>query len=210
MRIGLLTQVRLLEEAVIQALGAGDPLMRADCFRSLARVASDDRKADPLRLLIVDTTGRIDLDEVRRFHSDHPELPLMALGLTEREHEVIAHASAGFSFYLRREDGFAALREAVHNATEGRLSCAPEISAAIMRALFRAEPQNVPQPDARLTPREAQIAELVRRGFSNKEIARAYDLSESTVKHHVHRVLAKYGLATRMQLMRAAQQGLAA
>jgi two-component system, NarL family, nitrate/nitrite response regulator NarL len=42
----------------------------------------------------------------------------------------------------------------------------------------------------------------VRRGLSNKEIARELDLSVATVKHHVHNILDKLGLPGRMHVMR--------
>jgi DNA-binding NarL/FixJ family response regulator len=84
----------------------------------------------------------------------------------------------------------------------GRLNCSPEIAAAIMRGLFRNGPVPIPQPAAALTRREDEVAQLVSRALSNKEIARELRLSESTVKHHVHSILSKFGLSTRGQLMR--------
>ncbi|UGY30352.1 LuxR C-terminal-related transcriptional regulator (plasmid) [Bradyrhizobium septentrionale] len=52
-----------------------------------------------------------------------------------------------------------------------------------------------------LTPREENVARLVGRGRSNKEIARDLALSESTVKHHIHNIFGKMGLSRRSQMM---------
>jgi DNA-binding NarL/FixJ family response regulator len=52
-----------------------------------------------------------------------------------------------------------------------------------------------------LTPRECQILTLIQeRGVSNKTIARMLDISESTVKLHIGKVLKKYGCKNRTQL----------
>jgi LuxR family maltose regulon positive regulatory protein len=56
-------------------------------------------------------------------------------------------------------------------------------------------------PDAHgeLSPREAQVLELLSEGQSNREIAKTLFISESTVKVHVRRVLQKLGVRTRTQ-----------
>jgi two-component system, NarL family, nitrate/nitrite response regulator NarL len=51
-----------------------------------------------------------------------------------------------------------------------------------------------------LTSREGDIADLISRGWSNKEIARVLDLSEGTVKAHLHHMYEKLHLKGRTQL----------
>jgi DNA-binding NarL/FixJ family response regulator len=50
-----------------------------------------------------------------------------------------------------------------------------------------------------LTPRESEVLELIRQGLSNKQIARTLWISESTVKVHVHHVLAKMDVRSRTE-----------
>lgn len=50
-----------------------------------------------------------------------------------------------------------------------------------------------------LTPRELQILEMVSRGLQNKSIAAAFSLSESTVKIHLHNIIAKLGVHNRTE-----------
>ncbi|MEO4008338.1 response regulator transcription factor, partial [Chromobacterium piscinae] len=50
-----------------------------------------------------------------------------------------------------------------------------------------------------LTPRERETLSWLARGASNKEIARALDLAESTVKVHVQNILRKLSLSSRVQ-----------
>jgi DNA-binding NarL/FixJ family response regulator len=205
MRIAILTPIRLIGEGVaasLRACGAGFEAILAQDITGLRKLVAS---AAPPRLAIVDVTQSLPLEPIRAFHLDLPDLPLIALGLREQEAEIVAHGSAGFTGYLRREDGLDQLRARVEDALSGRLSCSPEIAAGIMRGLFRRGLQGKAMHCVDLTNREMDVADLISRGLSNKEIARALDLSESTVKHHVHAILGKKRLGSRLQLVREAQ-----
>jgi DNA-binding NarL/FixJ family response regulator len=61
----------------------------------------------------------------------------------------------------------------------------------------------------KLTDREAEVLELITQGRSNREIARALDVSVGTVKTHVHNILAKLEVRDRAGAVSAAlQRGL--
>jgi DNA-binding NarL/FixJ family response regulator len=61
-----------------------------------------------------------------------------------------------------------------------------------------------------LTPRERQIAELVARGLTNRQIADVLHLAERTAENHVQHILTKLGFQNRSQIAAwAARQGLA-
>ena len=68
----------------------------------------------------------------------------------------------------------------------------------------------LPQPNMfeGLTPREADVVERLRLGKPNKVIAHELDISESTVKVFVHRILNKLGAVNRTEVAYLAQQQL--
>ena len=51
-----------------------------------------------------------------------------------------------------------------------------------------------------LTPRELEITSAVVSGFSNKEIAEKFVLSQDTVKHHLSNIFDKVGASNRLEL----------
>jgi len=52
-----------------------------------------------------------------------------------------------------------------------------------------------------LTPREYEVALMVSRGLSNKEVARGLGISDGTVKLHVHNIFLKLGARNRYGLI---------
>jgi LuxR family transcriptional regulator, maltose regulon positive regulatory protein len=60
-------------------------------------------------------------------------------------------------------------------------------------------------PSMALTPKEREVLELLARNLSNKEVARAMQVGEETVKWHVKNLFAKLSADTRKQVVRRAQ-----
>jgi two-component system, NarL family, nitrate/nitrite response regulator NarL len=58
-------------------------------------------------------------------------------------------------------------------------------------------------PSTQLTKRERQIADLVRQGLSSKLIARKLNVTEGTIKSHLHAIYIKLGVQSRGALKRA-------
>lgn len=206
MRIAILSPIKLIGEGIAASLracrGGFEPVViqRIDELRSMA-----GSEPSP-HLAIVDITQSTSLEPIRALHIDLPELPLVAFGIVEQEAEIISYGSAGFTGYLSQEDGLDQLRARVEDALLGRLLCSPEIAAGMMRGLFRQSWESHSPRDTRLTQRESDVARLIRRGLSNKEIARELQVSESTVKHHVHAILGKLHCGSRFQLAREAHE----
>ena len=57
-----------------------------------------------------------------------------------------------------------------------------------------------------LTPRELELVRMVARGLRNKEIARELDITEGTVKIHLHNIYRKVGVDSRVALTLYAQE----
>jgi two-component system, NarL family, nitrate/nitrite response regulator NarL len=92
------------------------------------------------------------------------------------------------------------LAAAIASIARGELLCSPRIAAKLFGCLSE---RGTGAPDSAstkaLTSREREVYECIRRGDSNKEIARRLNIAEPTVKNHVHHLLTKLAVRTRAQ-----------
>ena len=109
----------------------------------------------------------------------------------ERIREVIR---AGANGYLVKSVDAESLAEAVRSAATGRGAFSAEVTQIL--ALGTDRPTSALET---LTPREAEIAELLAKGRSNAEIAKALELSLFTVKNHVSNILMKLHVRSRTE-----------
>lgn len=106
-------------------------------------------------------------------------------------------------------DIYEQVREAVRQAvsdTLARIATRDDLNTLLLQLMpaqnvVRVSPPPVPAAPSsvRLTAREQEILERITAGDSNKEIARAFDLSLHTVKRHVANILTKLGVSSRVQ-----------
>jgi DNA-binding NarL/FixJ family response regulator len=69
-----------------------------------------------------------------------------------------------------------------------------------LRTLVQSSGEEARQKKFGLTPRELEIVSAVVAGYSNKEIAEYFKISEDTVKHHLSNIFDKLGVSTRLEL----------
>ena len=116
---------------------------------------------------------------------------------------VFAAFRAGASGFLLKDSPRERILDAVHSAAAGDGLVSPSVTRRLI-AHFASD-TSVPSARRRpaalddLTPREAEVLELIGRGLSNTELAAHLVVSEKTVKTHVGRILMKLGLRDRVQ-----------
>ena len=69
-----------------------------------------------------------------------------------------------------------------------------------LRNLVQSSGEEAKQKKFGLTPRELEIVSAVVAGYSNKEMAEYFKISEDTVKHHLSNIFDKLGVSTRLEL----------
>jgi DNA-binding NarL/FixJ family response regulator len=108
---------------------------------------------------------------------------------------------AGASGFLLKDSSADQLVTAIRVVAAGEALLAPSITRRLIEQFARARAPRRETPPAfgELTSREREVFELLARGLSNTEIAASLVVSESTVKTHVARALAKLGLRDRVQ-----------
>jgi DNA-binding NarL/FixJ family response regulator len=126
-------------------------------------------------------------------------LILTTFGLDEY---VVESLRAGASGFLLKDAPPEDLVEAIRIVAAGEALLAPSVTRRLLdRVASRLPPANEDKIPAlsELTERELEVLKLLARGLSNAEIAEKLVVSETTVKTHVSRVLAKLDLRDRVQ-----------
>jgi DNA-binding NarL/FixJ family response regulator len=130
-----------------------------------------------------------------------PGVRVLILTTFEQDDYVFGALRAGASGFLLKRTRPEELLAAVHTIAAGDSMLSPSVTR---RVIDRMAQQPTPElaDQARLdalTPREREVLERVARGLSNREIAAALAVEESTVRTHVKRILMKLELRDRIQ-----------
>ena len=141
----------------------------------------------------------LDLD-MPTMNGHDPNMAVLMLTVSEDGDDLAECMRLGARGYLLKKIDADFLLQSVRHAVAGDSVISPEMTSKLVMKLRRDSYLAAPAPDVEsLTPRERQILAWLARGVSNKEIARALDLAESTVKVHVQSVLRKLNIKSRVQ-----------
>jgi two-component system nitrate/nitrite response regulator NarL len=152
-------------------------------------------------LLDVHMSGISGREAVQLICEDAPDTRVVMLTVSEDADDLIDCLRAGAHGYLLKNIEADYLTDALRRTADGEAVMSPSMMAKLVsnvRADARSAPVAVADHD-RLSPREREILEFLVPGASNKEIARALDLAESTVKIHIRGILKKLNLSSRVQ-----------
>jgi DNA-binding NarL/FixJ family response regulator len=108
---------------------------------------------------------------------------------------------AGASGFLLKDASRSQLVTAVRTVAAGDALLAPSITRRLVEDFCRRPQLDGAGAAAQLTERETDVVRLIAKGLSNAEIASQLYLSSATVKSHVARILAKFGLRDRVQVV---------
>jgi DNA-binding NarL/FixJ family response regulator len=163
----------------------------------LARLRTPDAVLMDIRMPRMDG-----LEATRRLAGPDCSDPIAVLILTtfDLDEYVLEALRAGASGFLLKDAGREQLVQGVHAVARGDALIAPSITRRLIQHFVARSPHPTPDEVAELTARELEVTRLIARGCSNAEIASALTISETTVKTHVARVLAKLRVRDRVQV----------
>lgn len=141
-----------------------------------------------------------------------PGARVLMLTVSEDEADLGHALRRGAQGYVLKTIDGDALVSAIERCMAGEAVVSPELTGKLVGALRAAHAPSPPAPAdplAPLSPRERETLRHIARGASNKEIARALEIGETTVKIHVQHILRKLDLASRVQAaVLASEHGL--
>jgi two-component system nitrate/nitrite response regulator NarL len=134
-----------------------------------------------------------------------PETAIVALTFSRREEDVLAALRAGVSGYLLKDLAPERLPEALRSVLRGEAAIQESLVGTLIdeiRASRRGRVRVVDRIGAELTPREAEVLDLLREEKTTGEIAYALSISEVTVRRHISEIVKKLRVRDRKEALR--------
>jgi DNA-binding NarL/FixJ family response regulator len=209
-RVLLADDQRLVRESLGTLLGLLDGIQ-------LVGSASDGEEAVALAaehgpdVVLMDLRmPRLDgIEATRLLRERQPGVRVIALTTYADDESVLGALRAGARGYLTKDASGEDIRAAIITVAAGEAALDPAVQHTVVAALAdgraagaggagSADECRLELPDD-LTPREAEVLELIAEGLSNAEIAERLYVSPTTVKSHINHLFAKAGLRDRAQ-----------
>jgi len=201
-RVFLMMENRLLREALIRLFRKRSDLV----------VVGHDEPADATSYPVLDSQFDVLLIDslqttwpaakIARETGGHTAYKAVLIGMEPDEELFMAAVRSGVMGYLLKDASASELVAAVRAVYRGEAVCPPQLCSTLFRFVAHVIEESpvkrsAPKPD--LTMRQQQLMALVAKGLTNKEIASRLNLSEFTVRNHIHRVLKQLDAGSRSE-----------
>jgi len=209
-KVFLLCRNRLLRESIARIL-----TKKAE-FEVVSWQTTDLPSFSQIEEMSVDVLVLDSLDFVLGDGTQAPSRGALAGGpkcvmvaMAEDSAQFLAAIRYGVRGYVLQDASAAEVVSAIRTVAEGHAVCPLRYTGVLFDFV---KERRDPLPAIRkrspwgLTRREQQLIPLISRGMSNKEIANSLNLSEQTVKNHIHRILRKVGVSDRFSVSEAWQE----
>lgn len=196
---------RLLRESLARILNKRTDMWAQPSQEINDAMAETIRESEASILLFDSADAMLSRDDlVQEILGDGLRWKALVIGMEADERIFLETVRRGVSGYLLKDASAVDIVDAVRMVARGEVVCPPSLCRILFRFVSR---QVLPLPNHRvrdqigLTRREQQLLPLIARGLTNKEIASNLNLSEQTVKNHIHHILSKVGAEDRLGVM---------
>jgi len=199
LRDGIAEMLKKQEDInVVAALGNGENLLMIMRNLKLADVV----------LLDLGLRSKNSLEIARDVKRDFADTKVIVMDLIPAQADVFQFVQAGVSGFILKDATVNEFMKTIRLVSQGAQVLPPHLTGSLFsqiveNALNVSEPSKLME-SIRMTKRERQVIELIAVGLTNKEIAQKIHLSPFTVKSHVHNILEKLTLHTRVQIAKYA------
>jgi len=154
-------------------------------------------------LLDLGLKGQNSLRLVTSVKKESSEIKVIVMDLIPVQEEVVEFVQEGVSGFILKDATFEDFVGTIRSVAAGASVLPPSLTGSLFSQIIE---KAVGDGKARLiesvrmTKREREVIELIAEGLSNKEIAGRLNIATYTVKSHVHNILDKLALRTRLQV----------
>jgi DNA-binding NarL/FixJ family response regulator len=204
-RILLIEDNRLLREGLAAMLKKQKDMNVVETVGNGENILSIMRKYKPeILLLDLGLRSRNSLNLVKLVNKNFPHSKIVIMDLIPLQSDVFEFVRAGVSGFILKDATVNDFLKTIRSVAKGIQILPPNLTGSLFSQIVE-HAINESGPSAladsvRMTKREKQVIELISEGHTNKEIAQKLHLSTYTIKSHVHNILEKLALSTRVQI----------
>jgi DNA-binding NarL/FixJ family response regulator len=144
------------------------------------------------------------LKVVKLVKQNFQETKIIVMDLIPLQADVFEFVEAGVSGFMLKDISVKEFLKTIRSVYKGTRVLPPHLTGSLFSQIVEhavsGSKTSVITESTRMTKRERQVIELIAEGYTNKEIAQKIHLSTYTVKSHVHNILEKLALNTRVQI----------
>jgi DNA-binding NarL/FixJ family response regulator len=163
-----------------------------------------------IRLALVDLNmpGSDGVFSVRTFHLRHPQIPLVVVSGSEQRDDIERVMEFGAVGFVSKMTSGKVMLSALRMVLAGGVYLPPQLLLQTMAAMDHgpADKRSSRTNEFGLTARQMEVLRHLSEGKPNKDIARAMNLAEGTVKIHVAAVFQALRVNSRLEAVRAGQR----
>ncbi|TAK59337.1 MAG: response regulator transcription factor [Bacteroidetes bacterium] len=208
-RVLLIEDNRLLREGIALMLKKnGDIDVVAASGNAENSILNIHELKPDLILLDLGLRNQNNLHVVELVAKEFPQAKVIVMDIAPAQGDILQFVKAGVSGFILKDATIDDFLRTIRLVAQGAnvlpsLMTGSLFSQIVEHAVNRSEKRSSKLMESvRMTKRERQVIELVSDGMTNKEIAQKLNLSPYTVKSHIHNILEKLALHTRVQIAR--------
>lgn len=196
---------RLLREgigAMLSKHGGFDVVARAEDGESLRRLRETNKLPD-IVLLDLGLEKVNSLKLMARLREEFPEVKVIAMDILPDEVDIVEFVKAGGSGFILKSAALEDYIDTIRSVADGHKVLPPAMTTSLFTQIVESALMGgkyLNDKPFQLTAREQEIIALISEGLSNKEIATRLHVATHTVKSHVHNILEKLALGSRLQI----------
>jgi len=159
-------------------------------------------------LLDLGLSTRNSLQLVASLKKKHPSIRIIVMDLIPMQEDVVMFVRSGVAGFIMKDATIDDFLETIRLVSRGARVLPPMLTGSLFSQIIQQAATGPGRTrltsSVRMTKREREVIRLVADGMSNKEIAQDLHLASSTVKSHIHNILEKLALRSRVQIARYA------
>lgn len=136
-------------------------------------------------------------------HGEFPASRIVVMGCQVPQQWIAQFVRAGVAGFVLAAASLETLLTTMHAVAGGSRVLPEALTTGLFEQLRRQDPRGRPRrvlETSKLTQRERDVTELIVQGLSNKAIADRLGIALHTVKSHVHKVLSKLSVNSRLEI----------